>query len=125
MKVNLRLLEHIILGPNVEDDLTKTFFDRLHTGAGKRNTFNYFKEKCNGQNQMDENTATILLRELTSLNDFEILDVIDLFGMRRVSEFLISSDSNYTGTLTWKSFHLLIAAYAALASRQTVKFLYV
>eukprot|EP01127_Copromyxa_protea_P006144 TRINITY_DN1595_c0_g1_i1.p1 TRINITY_DN1595_c0_g1~~TRINITY_DN1595_c0_g1_i1.p1 ORF type:complete len:114 (+),score=18.57 TRINITY_DN1595_c0_g1_i1:25-366(+) len=111
MKVNLRLLEHIILGPNIEDDFSKTHFDRLHTSIGKRNTFAYFKEKCNGQNQMDENAATLFLRELTSLNDFEILDVIDLF------------DSSYSGTLGWKSFHLLVAAYAALASRQTVKFL--
>jgi hypothetical protein len=81
MKVNLRLLEHIILGPNTEDDLSKTYFDRLHTSTGKRNTFNYFKDKCNGQNQMDENAATLFLRELTSFNDFEILDIIDLFGV--------------------------------------------
>eukprot|EP01126_Amoeba_proteus_P041689 TRINITY_DN4494_c0_g1_i6.p1 TRINITY_DN4494_c0_g1~~TRINITY_DN4494_c0_g1_i6.p1 ORF type:complete len:211 (+),score=31.28 TRINITY_DN4494_c0_g1_i6:757-1389(+) len=111
MELNLRLLEQIVLGHN-EDDFTKTLFDRLHTREGKQNSFKYFKERCNSSQQMDENNVINFLRELTNLNDFEILDVFDIF------------DGNYTGFLNWKSFYTMLAAYTALASRQTVKFLY-
>jgi len=61
---------------------------------------------------MDENALINFFRQLTKRNDYEILDIIDIF------------DDKYEGTLSWESFFLVLALYAALASRQTVKFLY-
>jgi len=113
--VNRRLLEEIILNPgsNVEMDYSKSMFDLLHTQLGKTNCLNYFKERVlTAQVFMTENEMINFLRELTNLNDFEILDIIDTF------------DSNYTGNIIWKDFFLLVAAYSAYESKQTVKFLY-
>jgi len=94
--VNRRLLEEIILSPSSaninEIDFTKSMFDLLHTPTGKLNCLNFFKERVLPQVFMTENEVTNFLRELTNLNDFEILDVLDTF------------DSNYTGNIIWKDF---------------------
>lgn len=113
--LNLRFLEQVVCGRNLPDDEgeMKTLFDQLHTKEGKRTCYEFFKKHSDSTNgAMDENEITCFLRELTNLNDFEILDVADIF------------DVNYTGTIFWKEFYLMVAAYASLASRQTVKFLY-
>jgi len=113
--LNLRFLEQIIYGRNTEDDEGegRSLFDQLHTKEGKTKCYEFFKKHSDGTTAtMDENEVMCFLRELTNLNDFEILDVADIF------------DSNFTGTICWKDFYLMVAAYSSLASRQTVKFLY-
>lgn len=47
---------------------------------GKANCLTYFKDRVLTQVSMTENEMINFLRELTNLNDFEILDIIDTFG---------------------------------------------
>eukprot|EP01124_Arcella_intermedia_P020527 TRINITY_DN28007_c0_g1_i1.p1 TRINITY_DN28007_c0_g1~~TRINITY_DN28007_c0_g1_i1.p1 ORF type:complete len:212 (+),score=52.77 TRINITY_DN28007_c0_g1_i1:121-756(+) len=98
------------LGANINSSVS--LYDRLHSSVGRKNAYHWFKKRCEGGNSMDENALILFLRQLTKRNDYEILDIIDIF------------DDKYEGTLSWDSFFLVLALYAALYSRQTVKFLY-
>ncbi len=82
--LNLRFLEQVVCGRNLVDDEGdgKSLFDQLHTKEGKRTCFEFFKKHSDPATaSMDENEITCFLRELTNLNDFEILDVADIFGL--------------------------------------------
>lgn len=80
--LNLRFLEQIVCGRNTEDGgESKSLFDQLHTKEGKKKCFDFFKKRSDPATAaMDENEITCFLRELTNLNDFEILDIADIFG---------------------------------------------
>lgn len=80
--LNLRFLEQVVCGRNTEEaGEAKSLFDQLHTREGKKKCFEFFKKHSDASTaSMDENEITCFLRELTNLNDFEILDVADIFG---------------------------------------------
>eukprot|EP01125_Pyxidicula_operculata_P007479 TRINITY_DN2544_c0_g1_i1.p1 TRINITY_DN2544_c0_g1~~TRINITY_DN2544_c0_g1_i1.p1 ORF type:complete len:212 (-),score=26.18 TRINITY_DN2544_c0_g1_i1:402-1037(-) len=112
MKLHVKFVQSVIEQGEPSDD-SLTLYEKLHTKSGKKNTWRWFKKRCDeGSEVMDEGEAIVMFRMMTRRKDYEILDMIDLFDMKNDS------------TLCWKQFYLVMALYSSLASQQTVNFLH-
>jgi hypothetical protein len=114
MKISSRVLHLIVLG-KPEDTLAAkppNLFEKLHTKDGLKNAKYWFKKHALKNGTLDESTLANLFRDMTDLNDHEIFTLLDIF------------DEKFSGTLSWKSFYLVLASYTALLAQETSKFMY-
>eukprot|EP01125_Pyxidicula_operculata_P007480 TRINITY_DN2544_c0_g1_i2.p1 TRINITY_DN2544_c0_g1~~TRINITY_DN2544_c0_g1_i2.p1 ORF type:complete len:231 (-),score=26.13 TRINITY_DN2544_c0_g1_i2:402-1094(-) len=131
MKLHVKFVQSVIEQGEPSDD-SLTLYEKLHTKSGKKNTWRWFKKRCDeGSEVMDEGEAIVMFRMMTRRKDYEILDMIDLFGMIQLlrhkfhkDTVLILVDMKNDSTLCWKQFYLVMALYSSLASQQTVNFLH-